>query len=320
MRRALNSWRPLGAQRAMLRRAGMALSPKGRAMLRSLNKWGDVVRQRALMAKVTTARAPARPPAVPSSLFPYSLHHSSSSRSSKPASLPAHTSPFSDPALPPAGGDGNGQARERLAFNGWVEASAELSRRRGLLSSFMPEPRAMRRALNSWRGPPRGPSSPAVRDGGAPPPRGLHCAQHVAELRVRAAAALDLRVRGSGGAPRARAADGAQCVGGAAAERREAIALIGSRAAAALAQRGLRSGLTAWVEAAADFAYRRGLLFGIASPKGRAMRRGLNSWRALAEERALMRRAGASLRHRGGARRRARGTRWRASGARARGG
>ena len=40
---------------------------------------------------------------------------------------------------------------ERLAFNGWVEASAELSRRRGLLSSFMPKPRAMRRALNSWR-------------------------------------------------------------------------------------------------------------------------------------------------------------------------
>ena len=61
VRRALNSWRPLGAQRAMLRRAGMALSPKGRAMLRSLNKWGDVVRQRALMAKVTTAQL-ARPP------------------------------------------------------------------------------------------------------------------------------------------------------------------------------------------------------------------------------------------------------------------
>ena len=40
---------------------------------------------------------------------------------------------------------------ERLAFNGWVEAAAELSRRRGLLSSFMPKPRAMRRAW-WWRG------------------------------------------------------------------------------------------------------------------------------------------------------------------------
>ena len=70
----------------------------------------------------------------------------------------------------------------------------------------------------------------------------------------------------------------------AAGERREAIALM-KRAAAALAQRGLRSGLTAWVEAAADFAYRRGLLFGIARPRGGRCCRGLNSWRALAEER-----------------------------------
>ena len=67
----------------------------------------------------------------------------------------------------------------------------------------------------------------------------------------------------------------------------------------AITNKGLRTGLNAWVEAAAEWGYQRGLLFGIASPKGRAMRRGLNSWRALAEERALMRRAGASLRHRG---------------------
>ena len=39
----------------------------------------------------------------------------------------------------------------RFGLNAWVETAAELSRRRGLLSSFMPEPRAMRRALNSWR-------------------------------------------------------------------------------------------------------------------------------------------------------------------------
>ena len=299
VRRALNSWRPLGAQRAMLRRAGMALSPKGRAMLRSLNKWGDVVRQRASDGEGDDcARAPARPPTAPSSLFPCSLHHSSSSRSPQPAPCRFTHPPDLTPRFPLQAATAMAKRGERLAFNGWVEAAAELSRRRGLLSSFMPKPRAMRRALNSWRA--------RLEDR-------RHLLYATAALRHREVfialntwrsfaserrAALDLMVRAAAALSQRGQRMALNAWVEAAGERREAIALM-KRAAAALAQRGLRSGLTAWVEAAADFAYRRGLLFGIASPKGRAMRRGLNSWRALAEERALMRRAGASLRHRG---------------------
>ena len=41
---------------------------------------------------------------------------------------------------------------QRLAFNGWLDATRELGHRRFLLSSIVsPEGRAMRRALNSWR-------------------------------------------------------------------------------------------------------------------------------------------------------------------------
>ena len=40
---------------------------------------------------------------------------------------------------------------QRLAFNGWLDATRELGHRRFLLSSIVsPEGRAMRRALNSW--------------------------------------------------------------------------------------------------------------------------------------------------------------------------
>ena len=41
----------------------------------------------------------------------------------------------------------------------------------------------------------------------------------------------------------------------------------------AITNKGLRTGLNAWVEAAAEWGYQRGLLFGIASPKGRRCRR-----------------------------------------------
>ena len=67
----------------------------------------------------------------------------------------------------------------------------------------------------------------------------------------------------------------------------------------AITNKGLRTGLNAWVEAAAEWGYQRGLLFGIASPKGRAMRQALNSWCAMVDEREMMRRAGASMRQRG---------------------
>ena len=58
----------------------------------------------------------------------------------------------------------------------------------------------------------------------------------------------------------------------------------------AITNKGLRTGLNAWVEAAAEWGYQRGLLFGIASPEGRAMRQALNSWCAMVDERAMMRR------------------------------
>ena len=37
----------------------------------------------------------------------------------------------------------------------------------------------------------------------------------------------------------------------------------------AITNKGLRTGLNAWVEAAAEWGYQRGLLFGISSPMGR---------------------------------------------------
>ena len=67
----------------------------------------------------------------------------------------------------------------------------------------------------------------------------------------------------------------------------------------AITNKGLRTGLNAWVEAAAEWGYQRGLLFGIASPKGRAMRAARHSWCAMVDERAMRRRAGSSMRQRG---------------------
>ena len=87
-----------------------------------------------------------------------------------------------------------------------------------------------------------------------------------------------------------------------AADRAAAMALLG-RAAAALRQRGLRMSVNAWVEAAEESARRRAPQRLRLAGGARATRRALNSWRAMVDERAMMRRAGASMRQRGCGRR-----------------
>ena len=84
----------------------------------------------------------------------------------------------------------------------------------------------------------------------------------------------------------------------AAADRAAALWLMG-RAGAAFGQQGLRAAMNGWVEAAAELGQRRRLLRGIVSPELRAARRGLNRWVEMVDERAMMRRAGASMRQRG---------------------
>ncbi len=65
----------------------------------------------------------------------------------------------------------------------------------------------------------------------------------------------------------------------------------------AIANRGLRFGLNAWVETAAELSRRRALVRSM-TPEARAMRRALNSWCGRVDERRQLLRATAALRHR----------------------
>ena len=69
------------------------------------------------------------------------------------------------------------------------------------------------------------------------------------------------------------------------------------QAAMAIANRGLRFGLNAWVETAAELSRRRALVRSM-TPAARAMRRALNSWCARVDGRRQLLNATAALRHR----------------------
>ena len=204
-----------------------------------------------MMRKVTTARAqPASPSPRPSSLFPCSLHHSSSSRSLPPlpsSRIPAPLSQDLTPHSPLQAAVAIANRGLRFGLNAWVERSAELSRRRALLRSVTPEARAMRKGFNSWC---------AMLDAYA------HLLYATAALRHREVFVALNTWRGY------------------ARERREAIALM-TRAAAALSQRGQRMAINMWIEVAGERMARRALLRSM-TPKARAMRRALNSWTACA--------------------------------------
>ena len=177
---------------------------------------------------------------------------------------------------------------QRLGMNAWIELTRELERRRALVRSMTPEARAMRRALNSWRevyeerllmmkvtcrARARPPTLPAH----LPPPMLSSPQREQQEPPCPSHCPLtppsDLTPR------------------------------LPLQAAMAITNKGLRTGLNAWVEAAAEWGYQRGLLFGIASPKGRAMRAALNSWCAMVDERAMMRRGAGASRTKASARR-----------------
>ena len=59
------------------------------------------------------------------------------------------------------------------------------------------------------------------------------------------------------------------------------------RATAALTMRGQRLGMNAWIELTRELERRRALVRSM-TPEARAMRRALNSWREVYEERLLM--------------------------------
>ena len=65
----------------------------------------------------------------------------------------------------------------------------------------------------------------------------------------------------------------------------------------AIANRGLRFGLNAWVERSAELSRRRALLRSV-TPEARAMRKGFNSWCAMLDAYAHLLYATAALRHR----------------------
>jgi hypothetical protein len=69
-------------------------------------------------------------------------------------------------------------------------------------------------------------------------------------------------------------------------ERKKAMTKL-RRATAALTMRGQRLGMNAWIELAAELERRRALVRSM-TPEARAMRRALNSWREVYEERLLM--------------------------------
>ena len=69
-------------------------------------------------------------------------------------------------------------------------------------------------------------------------------------------------------------------------ERKKAMTKL-RRATAALTMRGQRLGMNAWIELTRELERRRALVRSM-TPEARAMRRALNSWREVYEERLLM--------------------------------
>ena len=128
----------------------------------------------------------------------------------------------------------------------------------------------------------------------SPQGRAKRRALNAGGVRRRAARASARR----GGAHYAWSAQRDKCVVRSGGRRAAALWLMG-RAGAAFGQQGLRAAMNGWVEAAAELGQRRRLLRGIVSPELRAARRGLNRWVEMVDERAMMRRAGASMRQRG---------------------
>ena len=176
----------------------------------------------------------------------------------------------------------------RVALNSWIYLVDERTRARIQCNRAADELRGtgLRRGLLRWR------------ENGAG-------RKTVAGVLGRSTSACDARaptagaawspsaryVAGGGGGHDARAADAMNAWVSKVAAWADALVMMDA-AAAALTHRGTRRALNAWIETAKDLARRRGLLRGALkalSPEGRAMRRGLNSWRKMVEERAMMR-------------------------------